>query len=185
MRRNTTPILLNLNPARVDEPDIANDEFLNSLEAVGVWLRVLAAQESGQTPRLTAACNKLKHGPQLVVQNPAEHARRFGNSPEVARELAGHEAFDRPGIRMLFAGARTGGRPADESLKSVAPFLIDDEGAVRKLFFGTMVHQANLFSPLVKMQIALYRKRRIDLDNLDPAVLEIVRAQRRYLLPGE
>ena len=40
-------------------------------------------------------------------------------------------------------------------------------------------------SLLVKMQIALYRKRRIDLDNLDPAVLEIVRAQRRYLLPGE
>ena len=46
MARNTTPFLLNLDPSIVDEPVVSNDEFLDSLERVGVWLRVLAAHDS-------------------------------------------------------------------------------------------------------------------------------------------
>ena len=57
---------------------------------------------------------------------------------------------------------------------------MDDEGAVKKIFFGTMVYQAALFSTLVKMQVALYRKSHIDLDNLDEAVSRIVEAGERY-----
>ena len=329
MVRNTTPFLLNLSPSDVDEPGISNDEFLDSLDTIGVWLRVLAAYDSleryaspdstqaqrlaalsniylqlgaqledqavsliafsvwaknrdlvladlfyrvfitrpkkpmprseiravhaelktdsptsvrvdqraffrevaemtdaaivefflgydwravpsvklipkqhievwkglpgefrrmagsfydeGQSPRLTAAYNKLKHGPQLTLQNPVDRARRFGSSPDIAAQLARYHALDKPGVRLLFAGARTRREPADGDVASVAPFLIDDEGAVNKIFFETMVHQAGLLSTLVKMQIALYRKSRIDLGNLDEGVSRIVEAQGRYL----
>lgn len=37
-----------------------------------------------QVPRVAAAYNKLKHGPQLIIQNPLTRAQRFGNSPDVA-----------------------------------------------------------------------------------------------------
>ena len=140
--------------------------------------------EKNQTTRLTAAYNKLKHGPQLVVQNPVDRAKRFGNSSDAAEELARHDSFDKPGIRMLFDGANINSKPTNPSVKSIAPFLINDEAAARKLFFGTMVHHANLLSLLVKMQIALYRKKHINLDNLDPAVLRIVGEQRRYTEQG-
>ena len=329
MPLNTTPFLLNLSPSKMDEPSISNDEFLDSLDAVGVWLRVLAAFDSlerycspdstpaqrlaalsniylqfgaqledqavsliafsvwsknrhlvladlfsrvfvrrsrkpaarsviravqakletdspggvpvdqraffrevaemtdsaivefflgykwravpsvrlipkrhievwkrlpgefrrvagsfyneRQIPRMTAAYNKLKHGPQLVLQNPVDRARRFGSSPDLAAQLARHRALDKPCVRLLFAGARTRREPADGDVGSVAPFLIDDEGAVKKIFFETMVHQAGLLSTLVKMQISLYRKSRIDLGNLDEGVARIVEAQGYYL----
>ncbi len=332
MARNTTPFLLNLGPSNVDEPAISNDEFLDSLDTTGVWLRVLAAYDSldrytapdstlvqrlaalsniylqlgaqledqavsliafsvwstnrdlvladlfsrifvtrprnssagseirkvhtklatdspatvpvdqrtffrevakmadaaivefflgykwravpsvklipkrhirvwrnlpeefrriagsfheeSQIPRITAAYNKLKHGPQLVVQNPMDRARQFGSSPDLATELARYRALDKPSVRLLFAGARTRSGPTDSDAGSVAPFLIDDEGAVKKIFFGTMVYQASLFSTLVKMQIALYRKSRIDLGNLDEGVSRIVEAGERYVNIG-
>ncbi|MDE0105525.1 MAG: hypothetical protein OXN89_24370 [Bryobacterales bacterium] len=133
-----------------------------------------------QIPRITAAYNKLKHGPQLVIQNPMDRARQFGKSPDSAAELARFRALDKPSVRLLFAGARTCSGPKDSDARSVAPFLIDDEGAVRKLFFGTMVYHASLFSTLVKMQIALYRQRRIDIGGLDAGVSQIVEAGERY-----
>ena len=46
MTYNKTPILLNLNPSEMNEPDISNDEFLESLDMIGVWLRVLSAYDS-------------------------------------------------------------------------------------------------------------------------------------------
>ena len=332
MARNTTPFLFNLSPSDMDEPGISNDEFLDSLDGIGVWLRVLAAYDSleryaspdstvaqrlaalsniylqlgaqledqavsliafsvwsknrdlllpdlfsrifvrrpGKTtagseiravhgklqtdsparvpvdqraffrevaemadaaivefflgykwravpsaklipkrhievwkrlpdefrriagsfyderhiPRITAAYNKLKHGPQLIVQNPVDRARRFAITPDLATQLARYDSLDKPGVRLLFAGARTRRGPTDGDARSVAPFLIDDEGAVNKIFFETMVHQAGLFSMLVKMQIALYRKNRINLDNLDEGVSRIVEAQGRYLNIG-
>ena len=46
MARNTTPFLLDLSPSDVHEPGISNDEFLDSLDQIGVWLRVLAAHDS-------------------------------------------------------------------------------------------------------------------------------------------
>ena len=46
MTGNTTPFLLNLSEFGVHEPDISNDEFLDSLGEIGVWLRVLAAYDS-------------------------------------------------------------------------------------------------------------------------------------------
>ena len=329
MARNTTPFLLNLNPSQMDEPGISNDEFLDSLEAIGVWLRVLSAYDSleryaspdstsaqrlaaltniylqlgaqledqavslvafsvwsqnrhlvladlfsrifvrrpktttaeseirlvhrklkndsstgvpvdqkaffqevsemsdsgivefflgykwrgvpsvrlipkrhievwrqlpnelrriarsfhieKQLPRLAAAYNKLKHGPQLIIQNPADRARQYGNSPDLTAQLARYDSLDRPGVRLLFAGARTQPDPTNGSFGSVAPFLIDDEGAVNRIFFVTMVHQANLFSTLVKMQIALYRNKRINLDIPDEGISRIAEAQGRYL----
>ena len=329
MARNTTPFLLNLNPSEMDEPGISNDEFLDSLAAIGVWLRVLSAYDSleryaspdstsaqrlaalsniylqlgaqledqavslvafsvwsqnrdlvladlfsrvfvrrqrattaeseikvvhkklkndnstnvpvdqraffqevfeksdaeivefflgykwrevpsvrlipkrhidvwrqlpgelrriansfhveQQLPRLTAAYNKLKHGPQLIIQNPVDRARQFGNTPDLTAQLARYESLDKLGVRLLFAGARTQPNPTDGNVGSVAPFLIDDERAVNRIFFGTMVHQANLFSILVKMQIALYRKERINLDIPDQGISRIVEAQGRYL----
>ena len=320
MRRNTTPFLLNLNPAHMDEPTVSNDEFLDSLDALGVWLRVLPAYDSLQRyassdrspaqrlsaisniylllgaqledqavslvafsvwsrnrdlpladlfsrifiqpqrtapagsyihaihdrlkdgsrtnvdapaffgevsrmhatelvafflgyswrtqpsvklmprkylrfwttlpgelrrisasfhdekhhPRLRAAYNKLKHGPQLVVQNPLDRARRFATAPDVAAELAGYDALDKPGIRLLFSGATTAGTPAQGDARSNAPFLIDDEGALAKLVFETMVYHATLLNLIVKMQIALYRNTAIDLDYRDEGVLRIV-----------
>ena len=329
MARNTTPFLLNLNPFQVDEPDISNDEFLDSLAAIGVWLRVLSAYDSleryaspdstsaqrlaalsniylqlgaqledqavsmvafsvwsqsrdlvladlfsrifirrqktatnesgisivhkklnsgsstgvpvdqraffqevaemsnaeivefflgykwravpsvklipkrhnavwkqlpgelrriadsfhvdNETPRVTAAYNKLKHGPQLVIQNPIDRARRFGESPDVPPQLARYKSLDEPCVRLLFTGARTGPKLTGGGIGSIAPFLVNNEGAVNKLFFGTMVHQAIMFSILVKMQIALYRKERINLDYPDKGILQIVEAHGRYL----
>ena len=49
MPDNATPFLLNLHPARMDEPTVSNDEFLDSLDALGVWLRVLPAYDSLQS----------------------------------------------------------------------------------------------------------------------------------------
>lgn len=327
MARNSTPFLLNLDPSNVDEPVVCNREFLDSLDTIGVWLRVLAAHDSlerytspdssrvrrlaalsnmylqlgaqledqavsliafsfwsknrdvlladlfsrifvtrprktsagseiqrvharlandsqatvrvdqrmffsevakmkdaeivefflgywravpsvkvipqqhiqvwrnlpeefrriadsfhneNQVPRITAAYNKLKHGPQLAVQNPVDRAKQFGKSTDVAAELARFRALDKPTVRLLFAGARTCGSLTDSDAGSVAPFLIDDERAVKKIFFGTMVYQASLFSTLVKMQIALYRKSRIDIGRLDEGVSRIVEAGERY-----
>lgn len=78
MARNTTQFLLNLNPSLMDEPSISNGEFLDSLEAIGVWLRVLSAYESlerysspGSTSaqRLAALSNiYLQFGAQLEDQ---------------------------------------------------------------------------------------------------------------------
>ncbi len=328
MAHNTTPFLLNLNSAEVDEPRISNDEFLGSLDTIGVWLRVLPAFDSlerysspGSTtaqrlaalsniylqlgaqledqaislvafsvwarnrdlaiadlfsrifitrpgatkagpaietahvnlladsktvrvdqraffqevaamrdaeivefflgykwravpsarlmpkkhievwrrlpselrriassyyderhiPRLTAAYNKLKHGPQLAIQNPVDRARRFGKSPGLAAQLDRHRSLDKASVRLLFAGARTQPASSEGKLAPVAPFLIDDAGAVNKIFFETMFHQANLFSVLVKMQIALYQKSAIDLDVLDEGISRITLAHGRYL----
>ena len=91
-------------------------------------------------PRVTAAYNKLKHGPQLVIQNPMDRARRFGSSSDLATQLAWYQAVDKPSVRLLFAGARTRPGPTDGGARSVAPFLIDDERAVNKIFFETMFH---------------------------------------------
>lgn len=329
MTRNTTPFLLNLNPSNMHEPGISNNEFLDSLEAIGVWLRVISAYDSlrrfsspdststqrlaslsniylqlgaqledqaasliafsvwsqdrdlilpdlfsrifigrqakttdgsqiqsvheklksgdstrvavdqraffqevagmndagivqfflgyrwrpqpsvrlipklhievwrnlpgelrriassfheeHHVPRITAAYNKIKHGPQLVIQNPVDRAMKYANSSDLTTQLTQYKSFDKPGVRLLFAGARTRPDPTEGSVGSIAPFLIDDEGAVNKLFFETMVHQANLFSALVKMQIALYRKQRTNWDSLDSGIAQIVEAQGRYM----
>ena len=329
MTYNKTPILLNLNPSEMNEPDISNDEFLESLDMIGVWLRVLSAYDSlesynstdstsaqrlaalsniylqlgaqledqavfliafsvwsqnrdlvltnlfsrifvkrsktinteseiravhkklksdnsksvpvnqkaffqeveelndvkivefvlgykwrgvpsvklvpnshieiwrnlpeelrrivslfhdeKQNPRVTSAYNKLKHGPQLVIQNPINRARCFGVSPEFAAELARYKSYDKPGVRLLFEGARTQQKPVDGTVKSIAPFLIDDKEAVNKIFFSTIVHDAHLFCLLVKMQIALYRKERTNPEFSDQRILQIIEAQKRYL----
>lgn len=156
---------------------------------INVWrnlpgeLRRMAGSfhEKKQVPRVTGAYNKLKHGPQLVVQNPIDRARKFAKSSNVAEQLARYKSFDKPSVRLLFAGARTQAESVDEDVEPIAPFLIDDESATKKLFFGTMVYQACFFNTLVKMQIALYRKQRIDLYNHDAGVKEVVEAQGRYL----
>ena len=46
MAANTTPFLLHVDPNQMDEPPVSNDEFLDSLDSVGVWLRVLPAYDS-------------------------------------------------------------------------------------------------------------------------------------------
>ena len=74
---------------------------------------------------------------------------------------------------MLFCGARTRREPTEAGTASVAPFLLDDERPVKKLFFGTMVYQANLCSLLVKMHIALYRKAPLDLAEGDEGIERI------------
>ena len=328
MARNTTPFLLNLDPSKVDEPVVSNDEFLDSLERVGVWLRVLAAHDSleryispdasatqrlaalsniylqlgaqcedqaavliafsvwshnrdlslpdlffrilvtrskspptgsaiakahrklatagltrvsvdtksffrevaemtdaeivpfflayrwrdvpsvkliperhlkvwkdlpgelrriarslsdeRQIPRVTAAFNKIKHGPQLVVQNPMDRARRFGNPAAFEEQWTWCQPLDKPSVRLLFSGASTRPEPTSGDSGSVAPFLIDDEGAVRRIFFGTMVYHATFFCQLVKMQIALFRSSRVDWDGLDQGVRKVVEAGARY-----
>ncbi len=134
-----------------------------------------------QIPRVSIAYNKLKHGPQLVLQNPLDRARHFGRSPDVATQMARYDSFDKLGVRLLFAGARTQFKPTDGNLGSIAPFLVDDEEAVNQLFFGTMVHQANLFNIFVKMHIALYRKARINIEILDKGISRIVEAHGRRL----
>jgi len=96
-----------------------------------------------EAPRASAAYNKLKHGPQLVIQNPTDRARRFGVSPEVAAQLARLDLLDELEVRLLFADAKpqpssTGGNP-----ESIAQFLIDHGGAVKRIFYNTMVPQAN------------------------------------------
>ena len=329
MTRNTTPFLLNLSDFGVHEPDVSNDEFLDSLDKIGVWLRVLAAYDSlnrysspdssrtqrmaalsniylqlgaqledqavslivfsvwsknrdlvladlfsrtfvtrprksmngseiaathvkladdrpdlvrvdqraffgevaemddaaivefflgykgravpsekliprkhirvwkhfpeelrriassfydeRHTPRITAAYNKLKHGPQLILQNPIDRARQFSTIPNFDAQLAGYRSFDKTGIRLLFAGAKTRREPEDFGVGSVAPFLVDDEGAVKKLFFETMVYQATLFSTLVSLQLALYRKSRFEIGSLDEGVLRILKEARQRL----
>ena len=132
-------------------------------------------------PRITAAYNKLKHGPQLILQNPIDRARRFGSSSNLDTQLAGYRAFDKTGIRLLFAGAKTRREPSDSGVGSVAPFLIDDEGAVRKLVFDTMVYQAMLFNTLVRMQLALYRRTRIEIGNFDEGVSRLIEESQRRL----
>lgn len=125
-------------------------------------------------PRLTAAYNKLKHGPQLVVHNPLDRARRFATVPDVCAQLAGYATLDKPAVRLLFSGATTGSAPSDRVTRSNAPFLINDEGALAKLVFETMVYHATFLNLIVKMQIALYRRTTINLDYRDQAIVRIV-----------
>ena len=132
-------------------------------------------------PRLTAAYNKLKHGPQLIVQNPLDRARRFATVPDVTQELGGYDALDKPGIRLLLSGATTAGTPPQGNAGSNAPFLIDDEGALAKLFFETMVYHATFLNLIVKMQIALFRNTTIDLDYRDEGILRIVAEADAYV----
>lgn len=130
--------------------------------------------DAKQIPRITAAYNKLKHGPQLVAQNPADLVRRFGTPCDHGKQLAQHKWLDRIGIRLLFAGSRTRPESTEVGSASVAPFLIDDERAVRKIFFDTMVYQATLLQMLVKMQIALYRKEHVNWGSLDKGISRII-----------
>lgn len=136
--------------------------------------------DEAYNPRIAAAYNKLKHGPQIVVQNPVERAKCYGSSPDLSGELARYDAIDKPSVRLLFAGARTRYGLTDSAPKSAAPFLIDHEGAAKQLFFETMVHHANLVSTLVKMQIAIYKGTPIELGNLDEGVARIVKAMGHY-----
>ena len=148
----------------------------------GEFRRIASSfQEEKHGLRITAAYNKLKHGPQLIIQNPVDRAKQFANSSELTQQLTRYKSFDKPGIRLLFAGSKTQPEPADSVSGSIAPFLIDDIGAVNKLFFETMVHHASLFSMLVKMQIALYRKQRASWGNLDTGISQIVEAHGRYM----
>ena len=99
--------------------------------------------------------------------------------------MEGYSAYDKTSIRLLLAGAKTRREPGDSGEGAVAPFLLDNEEAVKKLFFGTMVYQASMFSTLVRMQVALYRKNRFERGNLDEGVSRIVEeAQRRSLNIG-
>lgn len=134
--------------------------------------------EEAQVPRVTAAYNKIKHGPQLVVQNPKNRAMEFSTLSDVASEFAHIGSFDKPSVRILFDGASTSPVSPDGTRRSPAPFLIDDARAVNRVFFNTMVPQATLLSILVNMHIALYRNSRAVFGNLDKGIARIVeRAQ--------
>ena len=137
--------------------------------------------DENHTPRITAAYNKLKHGPQLILQNPIDRARQFGRSPNLDALVAAYRPFDKTGIRLLFAGAKTRREPGDSGVGSVAPFLIDDKTAVSKLFFETMFYEAMLFSTLVKMQLALCGRRRFEEDNLDDVIFRMMKEARQRL----
>lgn len=134
-----------------------------------------------QVPRLTAAYNKIKHGPQLVIQNPVDRAKRFSNPRDFGAQLAEYPSFDKLGVRLLFDGANTGPESEDGGGRSVAPFLIDDAQAVKRIFFNNMVHQASMLGALVKMQIALYRKTHASFGDLDEGIRRIIEAKRTFL----
>ena len=161
----------------------APSEKLIPRRHIQVWknfpgeLRRIASSfyDERHTPRITAAYNKLKHGPQLILQNPIDRARLFSRVPDFDAQLAGYRAFDKTSIRLLFAGAKTQRKPDDCRVGSVAPFLIDDEGAVKKLFFETMVYQATLFSTLVSLHLPFIRKSRFEKGRLDEGVCEYLR----------
>jgi hypothetical protein len=86
----------------------------------------------------TAYFNKLKHGPQLVIQNP----RRVAESMKIAR--ADLESIpDRNMIRLLFNGSRTAISHAELSAnKRTAPFLLDDGDNARALLHGGAIKTA-------------------------------------------
>lgn len=136
--------------------------------------------DKSQIPLITAVYNKLKHGPQLIIQNPVERVKKYGNTSDVVEQLARYKSLDKNSVRLLFSGSTTQPDLKDGGKSSIAPFLVDDKNAVNKLFFETMVYQANFFSVFVKMQISLYRKQRINLANIDNAVREILEAHERY-----
>ena len=45
---DTTPFLLGLDASGMDELSISNDEFLDSLHEIAIWLRVFSAYDSLQ-----------------------------------------------------------------------------------------------------------------------------------------
>lgn len=140
--------------------------------------------DEGQIPRMSAAYNKIKHGPQLVFQNPMDRARRFGDPADLGEPITRYKVLDKLGVRLLLAGASTRPESANNDSRSVAPFLIDDEESVRRIVFGTMVYHATFFRTLVKMQTALSRRSRIDLDGPDEGVRRMVAAAERYAVWG-
>jgi hypothetical protein len=86
----------------------------------------------------TTYFNKLKHGPQLVIQNP----RRVAESMNIAEaDLA--STPDRNMIRLLFHGSRTTISHAELSEnKRTAPFLLDDGDNARALLHGGAIKTA-------------------------------------------
>lgn len=134
----------------------------------------------GQNSRLFSALNKLKHGPQLIVQNPIDRARLYAKSGEF-EELEGYKEYDRAAVRVLFSGARVWEpEPPASRVRSLAPFLLDGPEVVSKIFFETMVHEASIFQHLVRMHLALYRQEAADWSIQDDGIWEVLRDRDRY-----
>lgn len=88
---------------------------------------------------LTACYNKIKHGPQLVVDDMGRAAAARGHGSEQAMSFAGTRS-----IRLLLHGGRTQETPDEFAVGvRVAPFLIPDVANVRRLYFQQLVHTTN------------------------------------------
>ncbi len=94
---------------------------------------------------LTAAYyNKLKHGPQLVVDNPRQAALRLGHSESDTKEIPDTEL-----IRVLLAGAQTSVTPQLlASGQRIAPFLLDDADNARRILRRRVLDGANFLYSL-------------------------------------
>ena len=81
----------------------------------------------------------------------------------------------------MLAGERTQERPGEyESGSRVAPFLMTDLPTIEKLFFETMVHEANVFFSLVTLQKSIYTSTASDFSIADPAIRRIAEQGSRF-----
>jgi hypothetical protein len=117
---------------------------------------------------LDASHNKIKHGPQVVIDSIQQCAMR--------RNIAGLplQLPNRSMLRILLSGARTEQSDLeDHSRLSPAPFLNDDPSALLKLFHRTMMLEAMMLSTVIKFVLA-YTLKVIPVPKHGQEVLQLV-----------
>ena len=120
--------------------------------------RVCSELTSPVSESASSVFNKIKHGPQLVIQGPHDRAKlRWRELPN--KNLPTTDLMSRNTVRVMLGGERTQERPKEyESGKRVAPFLIHDPQVIDKLFYETLVHEANIFFAMVTLQKSIFTK---------------------------
>jgi hypothetical protein len=122
-------------------------------EAIQAYVGILTEPRS---ELVTACLNKIKHGPQLIVDRPKDVAARRGHPPDSVSEM-GNQSL----IRLLMDGKRTQETQSElASPTRVAPFILTDGENAKRLLLDSVV---GLASFLHNVGFWLYRTSFADL----------------------
>ena len=113
-------------------PRRQSGSWANLPQAIQVYVDILT-EPRGEL--VTACLNKIKHGPQLIVDCPRDVAARRGHPPESVSKMESHAL-----IRLLMAGQRTQETASEEgSPTRVAPFILTDGENAKRLLLDSVV----------------------------------------------
>ncbi len=146
-------------------------EFWTSLP--GVLLKHEEILTDPNTQMATACYNKLKHGPQLIVDKPKDAARRMSRPQPELQVMPETEL-----LRILTDGARTE-MTREELARSqhVAPFLLDDPDNANRLLVESLM-DSSLFMFMLGRYLygGAFHGHKIPGPPSDPGLTELIAA---------